>query len=66
MAVALLKGVDARNVRDARQHALAVFVAQAALDVVLGKQRGINAVVGDTFLGKDAGFLFDGCVIAHG
>ena len=66
LAVALLKGVDAGNVRDARQHALAVFVAQTALDVVLGKQRGINAVVGDTFLGKNAGFLFNGCVVAHG
>ena len=66
LAVALLKGVDAGNVRDARQHALAVFVAQTALDVVLGKQRGIDAVVGDTFLGKNAGFLFNGCVVAHG
>ena len=66
LAVPLLKGVNAGDVGDTRQHALAVFVAQTAFYIVLGKKLRVNAVVGDTFLGKDAGFLFDGCVIAHG
>src|SRR5699024_7473060 len=65
-AVPFLKRVDAGNVGDARQHAFAVLVAQAPLDVVLGKQCGIDAVVGHTFLGKNARFLLDGCIITHG
>ena len=66
LAVAFLKGIDAGDVGDTGQHTLTVFVAQTALDIILGKQCRVNAVVGDTFLGEDAGFLFDGCVIAHG
>ena len=66
LAVAFLKSIDAGDVGDTGQHTPTVFVAQTALDIILGKQCRVNAVVGDTFLGEDAGFLFDGCVIAHG
>mgnify|MGYP000379264854 CR=1 FL=1 len=54
LAVPLLKGINAGDVGDTRQHALAVFVAQTAFYIVLGKKLRVNAVVGDTFLGKDA------------
>ena len=65
LAVALLEGINAGNVGDARQHPLAVLVAQTPLDVILGKQRRVHPVVGDALLGKDARLFFNGCVIAH-
>ena len=65
-AVALLKGVDAGNVGDAGQNALAVLVAQAALDAQLIKQRRVDAVALLAQFGIDPGFLFNGSVLAHG
>ena len=52
LAVALLEGINAGNVGDARQHTLAVLVAQTALDVIPGKQRRVHPVVGDALLVK--------------
>ena len=65
-SVAFFKGINAGDVGNACQHTLAILVAQAALDVVLPKEGRVDAVVGDTFLRKNGGFFFNGCVIAHG
>ena len=66
LAVPLLKGVDAGDVGQPRQNALAILVPQAALDIILPEQLRRNSVVAFTFFGKDAGFPFDGGVITHG
>ena len=64
--VLLLKGINAGDVGNACQHAFAVLVAQAAFDVVLAKKGRVDAVVGDTFLGKNGSFFCNSSVIAHG
>ena len=65
LAVPVLERINAGNIRDARQHALAVLVAQAPFDVVLGEQRRFHTVVVHAFLCKNTRFFFNGCIITH-
>ena len=65
-AVYHLERVDAGNMGDAGQHALAVLVAQAALDAEPVIQSGVDAVVFDADVQVAFCFVFDLCVVCHG
>ena len=65
-AVHHLECVDARDVGDAGEHALAVLVAQAALDTELVVQGGIDPVVIHTDVQIALCFLLNFRVVCHG
>ena len=66
LAVAPGEGVDAGDAGQPHQHALAVLVAQAALDVVALELLGADLVVAHALLGEQASFLLDSGIFGHG